>query len=241
MLKLTGLHSWIGLLSPAVRERVLARMRPRRFPDGGVVFLVGDLPREAFLIREGRVRICNHTQTGAEIVLVTFQAGDCFGENSLFDGLPRFNNAYAVGETELLVLSKADFEDLYNTETEIARALILMLCYRLRIVSGLSEDASVLTLKQRLARLLVRLAYSFGDVGSSRSTIVPGVSHEDLSCMLGATRQGVSRALKELEDAGAVRLSYRRILINDLEQFAREHNSLIGGEAVVPDYHREPP
>ena len=27
----------------------------------------------------------------------------------------------------------------------------------------------------------------------------------------------------------------------DLERFARKHNSLIGGETIVPDYHREPP
>ncbi len=241
MLKLTGLHSWIGLLSPAVREKVLARMRPRRLSGGAAVFLLGEPPRESFLIRKGRVRICNHTQTGTEITLVTFQPGDCFGENSLFDGLPRFNDAYSVGETELLVLQKADFEDLFNAEKEIARALTLMLCYRLRITSGLSEDASALTLKQRLARLLVRLAYSFGIAQGSTSIIVPDNSHEDLSGMLGATRQGVSKALKELEDAGDVRLSYRRILINDLERFARKHNSVIGGETIVPDYHRQPP
>jgi hypothetical protein len=54
--------------------------------------------------------------------------------------------------------------------------------------------------------------------------------------MLGATRQAVSRALKELECEGDIQLSYRRILVRDLDRLADRYDTLVGDESIVPDY-----
>ena len=152
MRKLTGVHSWIGLLVDPIRDVVLARMRPRRFADQAPIWMVGDPSIELYLISKGRVRIGTESFAGTELMVAIFRTGDCFGEVGLIDGLPRFNSTYAMGDTELLVLKKADFSELYTSHAEIARALNLNLCYRLRVAYGLSQDASMLTLRQRLAR-----------------------------------------------------------------------------------------
>jgi CRP-like cAMP-binding protein len=237
--KLTGVHSWIGLLADPIRDVVLARMRPRRFADQAPIWMVGDPSIELYLISKGRVRIGTESFAGTELMVAIFRAGDCFGEVGLIDGLPRFNSTYAMGDTELLVLKKADFTELYTTHAEIARALNLNLCYRLRVAYGLSQDASMLTLRQRLARLLTRLVATGGQGDEKGGAVVSDVSHEELARMLGATRQAVSRALKELECAGEIVLSYRRILVRDIDRFADRYDSLVGGEWVVPDYDRK--
>lgn len=236
MKKVTGVHSWIDLLSDSLREAVLARMRPRRYADGAAIYLVKDPSNELYLIRSGRVRIGTESYVGAELIIAVFHPGDCFGETGMIDGMPRFNSTYATGATELLVLRKQDFDELTAEYPEIWHALSLNLCYRIRVAYGLAEDAAVLTLQQRLARLLARLAYTSGQKDEAGRTAVQDVSHEELARMLGATRQGVSRALKELEDDGDIQLSYRRILVRDLESFTAAYDSLVGGEGVVPDY-----
>jgi CRP/FNR family cyclic AMP-dependent transcriptional regulator len=237
--KLTGVHSWIGLLADPISDIVLARMRPRRFADQSPIWQVGDPSTELYLISKGRVRIGTESFAGTELMVAIFRPGDCFGEVGLIDGLPRFNSTYAMGDTELLVLKKTDFTELYTTHAEIARALNLNLCYRLRVAYGLSQDASMLTLRQRLARMLTRLAVTGGQSDEKGGTVVSDVSHEDLAHMLGATRQAVSRALKELECADEIALSYRRILVRDFDRFADRYDSLVGGEWVVPDYDRK--
>jgi len=65
------------------------------------------------------------------------------------------------------------------------------------------------------------------------------LSHEDLGRMLGVTRQVVSRALKELENEGAIQLRYRQIEIVDLEEFARKYDALVGSETLAPNYRPE--
>jgi CRP/FNR family cyclic AMP-dependent transcriptional regulator len=236
MRKLTGVHSWIDLLADPLRELVLSRMRPRRVADQAAIYLVGEPSTELYVISKGRVRIGTESFAGTELMVAVFQPGDCFGEVGLIDGLPRFNSTYALGDTDLLVMRKADFSELYATHREVARALNLNLCYRLRVAYGLSEDASLLTLRQRLARLLTRLGFTGGQRDDKGGAILSDVSHEDLARMLGATRQAVSRALKELECEGDIQLSYRRILVRDLDRLADRYDTLVGDESVVPDY-----
>jgi CRP-like cAMP-binding protein len=234
MLKLPGLNSWISLLPQPVHDELTARMTPREYRDGQPVYSVGEMARELFLIRRGQVRLTNHTDDGTELLLGILQSGDCFGEHGLIDGLPRFSNAYSSGTTELMLLAKADFDELYQAHAEIARALNLILCYRFRLVFAVTGDASGLQLPQRLARLLVRLGYMLGQPSANGTTLVPDLCHEDLARMLGATRQSVSRALKGFEDSGSIQLSYRRILIHNLDRLAEECRSHLSGDFVVP-------
>jgi CRP-like cAMP-binding protein len=239
MLRLVQVHDWIAPLPAAVRAEVQARMRPRRYREGDAIWRIREPATEAYQIRHGKVRLGSESVGGREIVAAMLQPGDCFGETSLIDGLPRRNNAYAVGETSLLVLKKQDFTHLYRTHVEVVHALNVKLCYTLRMALTGIEDASVLTLKQRLARLLARLGYSFGRSDDRGTAIVKDLSHEDLGRMLGVTRQVVSRALKELENEGAIQLRYRQIEIVDLEEFARKYDALVGSETLAPNYRPE--
>jgi CRP-like cAMP-binding protein len=235
MLKLPGLNCWISLLSPPVHDAVTARMTSREYRDGQTVYSVGEPAHELYVVRRGQVRLSNHTDDGTELLLGILQAGDCLGEHGVIDGLPRFSNAYTSGATELMVLPKPDFDELYHEHAEIARALNLILCYRFRLVFAATGDASGLQLPQRLARLLVRLGYLLGQPATNGSTLLPNICHEDLARMLGATRQSVSRALKGLEDGGRIRLSYRRIHIHNLDRLAEECKTHLSGDFVVPN------
>lgn len=234
MVKLPGLSSWISLLPQAIQSELTSRMTPRAYRDGQTVYSVGETARELYLIRQGQVRLSNHTEDGSELLLGIIQSGDCFGEHGLIEELPRFSNAYTSGATELLILAKPDFDELYGKHAEIARALNLILCYRFRLLFATTGDASSLQLPQRIARLLVRLAYMLGQPSVNGSTLLPDICHEDLARMLGATRQSVSRALKGLEDAGSIRLSYRRIYIHNLDRMAEQCKSHMSGHVVVP-------
>ncbi len=236
MLKVDALHNWIGQLSATARKAVVACMRPRHYSDGEAVYTLGDEGKELYLIESGRVRFCNYTARGKEIEFAELREGDCFGELSLIDGLYRPHCTYAAGPTTLLVLQKRDFDLLCADYPEIFQQLTRLMAHHLRQAYTMIEDATVLPMKDRLARILSRLAYSFGTAETTGATRLEGVTHESLARMLGSTREGVSRELKQLEAAGLVRREYGRILIPDLPALIAASDALVGGEPLVPGY-----
>ena len=236
MLKVDALHNWIGQLSATASTAVIACMRPRRYDDGEAVYTLGDEGRELFLIESGRVRFCNYTARGKEIEFAELREGDCFGELSLIDGLYRPHCTFAAGPTVLQVLQKRDFDQLSAAHPEIFKQLTRLMAHHLRQAYTMIEDATVLPMRDRLARLLSRLAYSFGTAEQTGSTLLEGVTHESLARMLGSTREGVSRELKGLESAGLIRREYGKILIPDLAALIAASDALVGGEPLVPGY-----
>jgi CRP-like cAMP-binding protein len=238
MRTVSNLYSWIDGLPPAVKDAVEARLRARRVANGGTVYALGDASRECYVIARGRVRFSNYSAAGKQIQMAEFRTGDCFGEMGLLDGLPRFNNAYAVGDTELMVLSRRAFQALYRDHREIAECLNVHLCLRVRTVYLNAEDAALLTLRERLARLLMRLASSHAAVNRADRIGIDHLSHQNLAHMLGATRQGVSRELKSLERDGFIELGYGGLTVPSIAALDRQFGPLLGGVPVVPVYDR---
>lgn len=87
--------------------------RARTFADGQTIFNEGDPGREMYVIQEGAVEISAMSQ-GGEITLDVLDKSDFFGEMSLLSGRPRSATARAVGDVEVLVIDKAQFEQLVD-------------------------------------------------------------------------------------------------------------------------------
>lgn len=236
MQKVSALHNWIGNLPPAIGEKVVTRMQPRHYAHGDAVYALGEEGRELYRVEAGKIRFCNYSLSGKEIQIGEVRVGDCFGELSLIDGLYRASCAYAQGPTDLLVLQKQDFDSLCAEHPEIPVQLNRLLSHRLRMAYTLIEDASVLPMKDRLARLLGRLGYSVGSADEEGATVLEGFTHEGLARMLGSTREAITRELKQLEQAALIQRRYGKILIPHIAALISSGDSLIGGEPIVPGY-----
>lgn len=238
MRTVSSLYSWIEGLPPAVKRAVHDRMRVRQVPDEGIVYALGDASRECYLITAGRIRFSNYSASGKQIQMAEFRSGDCFGEMGLIDGLPRFNTACAAGDSELLVMKQRDFRALYRQHREIAEQLNIHLCLRVRMVYLNAEDAAVLTLRERLARLLTRLATTHAAPAGADAVSIEHLSHQNLAHMLGVTRQSVSRELKALERDGYIALGYGGLRVPSIRVLVDAFGPLVGGPPVVPHYDR---
>lgn len=237
MQKVTALHSWIGKLPPGISKAVMKQMRPRHYRDGEAVYTLGEKGSELYMIESGKIRICNYSLKGKEIQVAEIRGGDCFGELSLIDGLYRASCAYTQGPTDLLVLHKQDFETLCAQYVEIPMQINKLLSHRLRLAYTVIEDASVLPMKDRVARLLARLGYSVGAADEEGETVLEGFTHESIARMLGSTREAITRELKNLEKTALIRRRYGKILIPDIAALIESCEGLVGGEPIVPGYH----
>ena len=97
------------------------------FKAGNQIFDEGDKGDNLYLITNGSVEI--RKMRGDEPqVLTTLGKGDIFGEMALFDGRPRAAAAHAVLDTDVLVLSKDDFDSrVANMDPVISNIVVYMI------------------------------------------------------------------------------------------------------------------
>jgi CRP-like cAMP-binding protein len=94
---------------------------------GGELTREGAYGRELGIILEGDARV---ERAGKEIGRL--KAGDFYGELSLLDGKPRTATIIAESPCTLLLVEPRALATLLETVPELARAIMLSLCTRLR-------------------------------------------------------------------------------------------------------------
>jgi CRP-like cAMP-binding protein len=106
------------------QEKVMSETR--RFKVGDVLFKEGDISKEIFLIREGRVRINKKGKWVADL-----KAGDFVGEMGVLDRQPRSATAEAIENTVVSVLESNKLQEKLEEEPMVG-LLVKTLIKRLR-------------------------------------------------------------------------------------------------------------
>ena len=164
-----------------------------------------------------------------------FRSGDFLGATGVIDGLPRSTYARASIASDIQVISKTEFFDLYNRHPEICKLMNVMLCLQLRFMNEMRAEANSLTLVQRLARVIHRMSYSHAVQEDGQPPRL-ALSHEELASLLGASRQSIGIALKKLEDQGCIALQYGGIVINHIDELSKHYEHLLGQEQLAVVY-----
>lgn len=200
-----------------VQEEIAGFCRVRRFRDRQRIHARGDQPDGMYSIISGSIRATTSSDDGREALLTIMEAGAWFGESSLFDGLPRAYDAYAQGECELLLVPRTGIEEVLERRPEIYRNIVRLLCQRIRLSLILLETNALLPLEGRLANRLLLLSQD----GNDHINPDLRLSQEDLSQMLGTTRQSINRVLKLWESQGIIERHYRGLQILDFQTLRR--------------------
>lgn len=209
-----SVNPFFSALGPDAIAQIAALCTSRSMSDGETLFVKGDPGDALYGVRRGQIVITTTTSTGRQLTLNILGAGDIFGEIALLDGRPRSADAVASGAVELFVIRRSDFQDLLKRQPEITTKIIELLCERLRFSSERLEEASLLSLKFRLARRLLKLAEDFGEDIA--------ITQEELSILVGAGRETVNRQLQKWQKSGIVQLGRGRVRILDAAHLEQE-------------------
>jgi CRP/FNR family transcriptional regulator, cyclic AMP receptor protein len=208
----------LGGLDRAELMRFAELTRERSYPRGSVILFENDPGDALFVVREGRVKVVLIGDDGREVILALLGVGDHFGELSLLDGQPRSAHVIAMDDSNLLILRREDFRRRVTEAPTVAWALLVELSRRLRRADEKIGSLVLLDVHGRIARLLLdAAAEGGGDVIQKRLT------HQTIAQMIGASRETVSRAMRDFQEAGMIAVHRRQISIGDrtaLEQRA---------------------
>lgn len=202
--RLTAFAVFDGI-AVSTRDALLARAERRSWAAGTVMFLRGDAEDHLLALTSGRVRLSLTTPQGRELVLRIAGPGETLGELALIDGQPRSADATALEPVTALVLRRSAFLEICAAHPDLALAMARYLCRHVRNTNHQIESIALYDLQTRLLRfLLFTLHQEQGDDLPARATLRLGLTQNDLSNVLGASRPKVNQALQALITAGVL-------------------------------------
>jgi CRP/FNR family cyclic AMP-dependent transcriptional regulator len=182
--------------------------RERTYPKGSVILFQGDPGDSLYVLRQGRAKVVLIGEDGREVILGVLEPGAHFGELALIDDQPRSAHVIAMEDSQLLILRREDFRRRVEANPTIAWALLTELSRRLRRADQKIGGLVLLDVPGRISRLLLDLSSE-----SSNGTIEKPLTHQTIAQMIGASRETVSRAMKDFQEEGLIRVERRRIAV----------------------------
>ena len=175
----------------------------KEFRNRQPVFSQGDPADAVFYLQKGRVKLAVTSQRGKEGVIGMVEPGQFFGESSLVAGHPlRMASATSMGHSTVLRFEKESVVHLLHENPEFAdRFVSYALARTVRVEEDLVDQLFNST-EKRLARVLLLLA-NFGQDGKPQP-VIPRISQEILSQMVGASRSRVSSFLNKFRKLGFI-------------------------------------
>ncbi len=201
-----AIHPLFARLPDEVRADVSARMVPRQYRRGAIIFTEGDPAAALHLVGSGTVRIIKRSPSGREQTLLFADAGDSFAEVPVFDHGPYPASAEAFTDALIYALPVADITRLIRTMPVFAENAVAVFAARNRRLTEIVENLAFRPVIGRVARTLL------DDPHEQTQT--------EMAAMVGAAREMVNRSLHTLERDGIIHLNSGRIAILDRDRLA---------------------
>jgi CRP/FNR family cyclic AMP-dependent transcriptional regulator len=195
-------------LDDAELQRFGELMREKNYPKGSVIVFEDDPGDSLFVVRDGRVKVVLIGEDGREVILGVLGVGEHFGELALIDDQPRSAHVIAMEETNLLVLRRDDFRRRVEANAQVAWSLMMELARRLRRADAKIHGLALLDVPGRIARLLLDFAEESGS-----DMIEKPLTHQTIAHMIGASRETVSRTIRDFQIQGLIKVERRRISV----------------------------
>ena len=197
---------------PEEQLRTLASVVTRRSaPRGSVIMAAGDQIDSLYIVISGRLKVMMSDSDGKEVILSLIGPGEFFGEMGLIDDSPRSASVVTIEPCELLSISKRDFKTCLAENFDMAMAVMRGLVRRLREADRKIGSLALLDVYGRVARLLLDMSE---DVNGQKM-VTKRLPKQDIAKMIGASREMVSRVMKDLQMGGYIETRGSTIILRE--------------------------
>jgi CRP/FNR family cyclic AMP-dependent transcriptional regulator len=198
----------IAQLPPAL-GRLAARGIVRSYRKNTIVLNEGEGGDSLFVLLQGQVKVYATDENGREITYGTINAGDYFGEMSL-DGGARSASVMTLETSLCALVSRQAVQEHLDAEPGFAMDLVAQVIRRARAAT---ETARQMALLDVYGRVIATLESQQGPATTQSPVQLTQITHQQIASRVGASREMVSRLLKDLEKGGYIELGVKRITL----------------------------
>ena len=197
---------------PAI-NRFLSYCRIRAVPSKTVVIHAGDLPDVLYYIISGSVEVMIEDEEGNEMVLAYLNRGQFFGEMGLFYEQPtRSAWVRTRNQCELAEMTYPRFRQIAAESPGLVFELATQLATRLDRTNRKLGDLAFVDVTGRVAHAIMDLCGE-PDAMTHPEGMQIKVSRQELSRLVGCSREMAGRVLKVLEEQGLLRATGKTIVV----------------------------
>ena len=191
---------------------VLASVLSRNpYPRDSAVIAAGDPTDALYIVISGRLKVVMSDNEGREAILAILNRGDFFGEMGLIDQAPRSASVVTLEACELLTITRTDFMKCLQKNFDLAMNVIRGLVGRLREADKKIGSLALMDVCGRVARLLMEMA----ETVDGQKVVTTKLPKKQIAKMIGASREMVSRVMKEMETSGHIEVREHGILLRE--------------------------
>ena len=197
---------------PAI-NRFLSYCRIRTVPSKTVLIHAGDLPDVLYYIISGSVEVMIEDEEGNEMVLAYLNKGQFFGEMGLFYEQPtRSAWVRTRKQSELAEMTYPRFRQIATESPGLIFELATQLATRLDRTNRKLGDLAFVDVTGRVAHAIMDLCGE-PDAMTHPEGMQIKVSRQELSRLVGCSREMAGRVLKVLEEQGLLRATGKTIVV----------------------------
>ncbi len=198
----------IALLGSRLRP-LAQRGAVRSYKKNSVIINEGDAGESLFVLLQGRVKVYATDDSGREITYGNIDSGDYFGEMSL-DGGPRSASVITLEPCLCSVVTRNSVREHLVAQPEFAMELVVQVIRRAR---SATQTARQMALLDVYGRVISTLESEEGPGRSDAPVLLQQITHQSIASRVGASREMVSRLLKDLEKGGYIELGVKKITL----------------------------
>jgi CRP-like cAMP-binding protein len=192
------------------------------YPKGQVVFSAGEVADRVYLIESGWVKIYRLSADGRRVTVGSIRSpGELMGLAETLVGGERTCFAGAINNCSLVTLSKSKFEELLAQQPFLAIKAARLLGARMREAEAIIHDMVCCQAPGRLAMMLLKMGDRCGKESEQGIKIDLPLTHEEIACMVGTSRQTVTSILNTFKHERSIALEGREINIVNPDKLAK--------------------
>jgi len=208
---------WFCSLSPEALKSFSAASHLSTYPGGAVLFVEGQVPRGAFVLCSGRVKLSTTSREGKVLILKMAEPGDALGLSAVVSGTPYELRAETLGPCQVNFVDREALMRLLEKHVEVGLHTAQALSKEFQ---SAYRDIHELVLARssagKLARLLLSWSGSHERAAECREIrIRSSLTHEEMAQMIGSSRETVTRLLSELKKKELIRLEGSTLVIRN--------------------------
>jgi len=207
-------------LSPEHINRLESRSKFRKYDAKSLVYLPADDGDSALLLATGRVKLYHVTSDGRQSVLAIIEPGELFGELNVIESGEREEFAQTMEPSSIIMIPGDEIRQLMEQQATVSLELTRLMGLRRRRVERRIKSLLYRTPRERMACLLLELTERYAEPCNDGLLLNIRLSHQDMSSIIGTTREMVTVMLGELRTNGVIDIRRRRVILKDAAMLA---------------------
>jgi CRP/FNR family cyclic AMP-dependent transcriptional regulator len=199
-------------------ERFLGQCHRRRYPSKTAIIRPGDSANILYYIIDGSLTVLTEDEEGRELILAYINRGEFIGEMGLFVETPR--REVVVRTRTACELAEISYERLFQLFESSLReecpkilfAIGSQLSNRVLHTSRKVSRLAFMDVTSRVAKTLIDLCSEPDALSHPKGTQIR-ISRQEISRIVGCSREMVGRVLKQLEEEGMIDVSGKTIVV----------------------------